>query len=416
MAKKREERYQSSQELIVDLNRLLRGEPIIRNSNFSAGQTIQITNPDDLVQGKIQEILNRSLEEANKSKDKEETRKAALGNNISQQIAKETKKESQKISEIKEEKESQKILNQIEEKVNKKKSSALRKVALYFFFLLLLCVLAFVGYQHQEEILSYFHQNTDKPNPDPKPVPKPIGPLYSIGEEAKKEYQKFSEKLEKIISAFPIEEIQKDMVYLPSGSVLAYSYTEKANIKHEVEAFWIDKYEVSKGKYYEFCKKTGHSFPLEWIQNGWHQKGIPKEYSQEPVTHVSFYDATLYAKYVGKRLPTNIEWEYAAKYKQESEYPWGDEFQEGYANINTGKISPVNAFAKGKTQVGIFQMTGNVWEWTSTIYGEEQENRIIKGGSFIYPHEYAKASYCDAFFPHKSRADLGFRCVFSEKK
>lgn len=406
MAKKREERYQSTQELIVDLSRLLQGDPIVKNCNFNAGQTLKVTQHGKEISessaDKMMEILHKTTkEEFSEAEDSGEL------------VEVKEKKASQIGIQNAQEKESQKLLHQIEERVNSKRNIRWRKISLFILFFLILS--SFFAFLYKKPLIPFIKRilfSENKVQKIEKPPFNP-GPKYEIGEDAAKEYKKFSEKIAQITSTYTIEKIQKNMVYIPQGTVALHHY--KSPVRQDVEAFWLDQYEVSKAEYYEFCQKTNHAFPLEWIKNGWHQKGIPEEYKKEPVTHVSFYDASLYAKYVGKRLPTEVEWEYAIKYKEGDEYPWGSEFREGYANVNTGKIAAVHAFSKGKTSIGIFQMAGNVWEWTSTAFGDAQENRIIKGGSFAYPGEYARASYRDAFYPHLSKADLGFRCAFSDK-
>jgi formylglycine-generating enzyme required for sulfatase activity len=161
---------------------------------------------------------------------------------------------------------------------------------------------------------------------------------------------------------------------------------------------------------------------------------------EHPVVQVSWDDAIAYAKWAGKRLPTEAEWEYAARGGLEGKrYPWGDEFKGAdgkfRANTYTGKFpvadtkedgfagtSPVKAFPPNG--YGLFDMGGNVWNWTADVYAEragaapapEDVRRVIKGGSFL-----CNPSYCESYRPSARRgtpfdtgsSHVGFRCVKS---
>ena len=159
--------------------------------------------------------------------------------------------------------------------------------------------------------------------------------------------------------------------------------------------------------------------------------------SSHPVVHVSWDDAAAYAAWAGKRLPTEAEWEFAARGGLEGKrYSWGDDEPDGgaRANIFQGDFpyrqtpddgfagtSPVKSFPPNG--YGLFDMAGNVWQWTSDAYhaadGDTSDRKVIKGGSYL-----CHVSYCESYRPAARRglspdtgsSHVGFRLVSSEKK
>ncbi len=153
---------------------------------------------------------------------------------------------------------------------------------------------------------------------------------------------------------------------------------------------------------------------------------------EEPVTNVSYYEADAYARWRGKRLPTEAEWEKAASWNEEEQrktlYPWGDQFKDN-ANLLESfiwKPSKVGSYPKGKSPYGCYQMIGDVWEWTSSEYRlypnfrslfKEYNDKwainqkVLRGGSFATPRRQIRNSYRNFFRAHDRIHFAGFRCV-----
>ena len=129
--------------------------------------------------------------------------------------------------------------------------------------------------------------------------------------------------------------------------------------QHEVnlKAFRIDKYLVTNAQYARFIAATGHRPPSDW-KNGKIQEGV----LQYPVTLVNWYDAAAYAKWAGKRLPTEAEWEKAARGTDGRRWPWGNDMDPARLNTyyNVGSASNVTAYANGVSPYGVYDMAGNV--------------------------------------------------------
>jgi formylglycine-generating enzyme required for sulfatase activity len=199
-------------------------------------------------------------------------------------------------------------------------------------------------------------------------------------------------------------------------------------------AYYIDKYEVTNRQYYIFCQATDHKPPPHW-QGPKYSTGA----DDLPATHVSFFDAFAYAEWVGKRLPTEAEWEKAARGPDHFIYPWGNEFDATAANLSMSPsakagIKPVGSFPPGVSFYGVYDMIGNVWEWVWDFYqpyaGSESASPdygktyvVVRGMSFMgvghFPQkEYEKvvalksrALYREKLHPLQRKSDVGFRCA-----
>ncbi|MFQ5647598.1 MAG: formylglycine-generating enzyme family protein [bacterium] len=161
---------------------------------------------------------------------------------------------------------------------------------------------------------------------------------------------------------------------------------EEPRHRELVKDYYIDKYEVTIGDYVAFCKKTGRMIP-DYL------KGVDLKYWRyHPVSHVSFSDAKSYAEFIHKRLPTEAEWERSARGTIGRRYVWGDKFDAQKANIWQKGTLPVGWVSADKSVYGVYDLMGNVAEWTSSLYkpypgnklpGDyEGEKRVIKGGSW----------------------------------
>ena len=216
--------------------------------------------------------------------------------------------------------------------------------------------------------------------------------------------------------------IPKDMVLIPASSFLMGSPSpsagEKPMRKVYLKSFLIDKYEVTNQKYFRFISATGHRIPFvyaNWAQPyNWRGGHFPEGKENYPVVLVSYADALAYANWAGKRLPTEAEWEKAARYLDGRNYPWGNIFKPGYANSAEMGINVpvrVGSFPQGVSFYGVFDMAGNVWEWTSDWFSNGHSFRVIKGGSFLEGKAKLLTYAREGERPSAMRIDVGFRCV-----
>jgi formylglycine-generating enzyme len=164
--------------------------------------------------------------------------------------------------------------------------------------------------------------------------------------------------------------------------------------RHEVhlDDYYIDKYEVTNGRYKEFVKATGHRVPQNPknpTRNLWQGDAIAESLTDRPVVNVDWADANAYCKWAGKRLPTEAEWEKAAKGNNDWRFPWGNvEPTAKHLNYNQKWIGektlmPVGSYEAGKSPYGVYDMAGNVWEWVNDWYDpkyyEKSPNTNPKG-------------------------------------
>lgn len=198
---------------------------------------------------------------------------------------------------------------------------------------------------------------------------------------------------------------------------------ERPQHKVTVKSFYIDTYEVTREDYKKFIDATNHRAPAGWA-NSSYQSGT----GRRPVTGIDWYDAAAYAKWAGKRLPTEEEWELAAKGLDGRKYPWGNDWNPAYANAENASqgLTDVDKF-KGATQSGAIGMIGNAWEWTATklvaypggrIPPQELGDgtvdlRVIRGGSWQSDRSSATTTYRWGWQASggKDYSNTGFRCV-----
>ena len=180
-----------------------------------------------------------------------------------------------------------------------------------------------------------------------------------------------------------------------------------------VSPFFIGRTEVTNQEYQRFVTETGHRAPPHW-QNG----KFPVNEANLPVVNVSWDDANDFAKWAGKRLPTETEWEFAARGMESRLYPWGNNWNPASANANRetgGRISDVGRFPNGASPFGVLDMCGNVWEWTSSNLLSYSDNKVlapgkvIRGGAFNVPSERATTTYRGVLPPERLGDKTGFR-------
>lgn len=214
------------------------------------------------------------------------------------------------------------------------------------------------------------------------------------------------------------------MIYVPEGQTIIGSLDgdefEQPLHPVEVSAFYINKYETTNQEYFAFIEAKGHRPPLHWIDG---QIPIGKE--SHPVCWVSFEDAEAYCKWKGGRLPTEMEWERAAKGAELRSFPWGNRFEPNLANTweaNREDSSPVGSYPFGSSPFGVHDLAGNVFEWTSSFFkpypgsklrveGAKVTHRVLRGGSWNFESYYARCSHRMARPGGERSRSFGFRIV-----
>ena len=197
---------------------------------------------------------------------------------------------------------------------------------------------------------------------------------------------------------------------------------------HEVDlpAFEIDKFEVTNTDYAAFAEVTGYlTYAEQKGFSSWRDAwGIGED--NHPVVMVTWDDAQAYCEWVGKRLPTEAEWEKAARGTDGRAFPWGNEWDPNQANVKERGLrgtTAVGSFGTGASPYGVDDMVGNVWEWTANwyqpypgnavddpYYGEKY--RVTRGGGWFDVEPQATTFNRNAADPAKTaNDDLGFRCA-----
>jgi len=175
-------------------------------------------------------------------------------------------------------------------------------------------------------------------------------------------------------------------------------------------AYFIDVYPVTNQEYAEFVRDTGAQAPRFWRGGD-----PPAGKADHPVVGVTMDDAQAFAEWMGKDLPTEEEWEKAARAADGRVYPWGDLFSPNLANVSGTGIkdtSPVRRFKDGASQYGCMDMAGNVWEWTQSEFQPGGKNRALKGGSWYDFSNYARCTSRFSAPPGYEGNSVGFRCVY----
>ena len=194
-----------------------------------------------------------------------------------------------------------------------------------------------------------------------------------------------------------------------------------------VDSFYMDAYEVTNRQYQKFIDATGYPSPK--------QLEDPKFNSpNQPVVGVDWFDAVGYAKWAGKRLPTEAEWEKAARGSDSRTYPWGEGIDWLRANYNKhhGEAEPIDEYSAGQSPYRIYNMAGNVAEWVADIYdasfyslatavnpvnvdteSEFHIKRVVRGGSWYSHQDELKCAARSQLTPTESQFSVGFRCAMS---
>lgn len=255
-----------------------------------------------------------------------------------------------------------------------------------------------------------------------------------------------------------------DEVRVPDGSFVLGAFAEpwaldNELVPHEVEVrpFFIDRSPVTNAAFAEFVEDGGYRSQALWTSDGWtwrleENADAPRHWSREdggwerirfgnteplpgpePVQHVSWFEADAFARWMGKRLPSEVEWERAAGWDErlgKSRYPWGSEWVGYEANLGFGRFSPAPAgsYSGGASPTGCLQMAGDVWEWTSSFFhpypgfvafphsehSEQhfgEQSRVLRGGSWATDALVARTSFRRWADPQSRDLFAGFRCA-----
>ncbi|MER6121964.1 SUMF1/EgtB/PvdO family nonheme iron enzyme [Streptomyces sp. NPDC001795] len=176
-----------------------------------------------------------------------------------------------------------------------------------------------------------------------------------------------------------------------------------------LEPFFIDVYPTTNEDYAKFVQATNHRPPQHWPDGR-----CPAALATHPVVWVTWHDATAYARWASKALPTARQWEKAARGPRGRIYPWGNEPTAAKANTVEAGIdatTPVSRYQSGVSPFGIFDMCGNVWEWCSTEEEPGNGRYHLKGSAFTSPIERAAPSLMNTAAASMKDNDTGFRCA-----
>jgi iron(II)-dependent oxidoreductase len=256
------------------------------------------------------------------------------------------------------------------------------------------------------------------------------------------------------------DDLERQMALVPAGNVsLGPSHGAAADDEaagaaadtRYVEAMLLDRYPVTNREYFSFVEAGGYEQMSIWDPQIWtavfdfvdstgtpgprfwkHGK-FPRGEEDFPVVGVSWYEAAAYARWVGKRLPTEAEWFKAGswpvplsdKQQWQRKFPWGDTMDRERCNLwgsGPGKAVAVSEFSSGVSVGGVYQLIGNVWEWTSGNFGAsdaEQDDLIlpapmksIRGGAFdTYFENQATCQFQSGESPLSRKHNIGFRCA-----
>jgi len=222
--------------------------------------------------------------------------------------------------------------------------------------------------------------------------------------------------------------LTEELVLIPDGEFLMGSDSEGDHSpvhKVQIDSFYMDKYEVTNAQYLSFCEETGHRLPEFW---GMDDFRCGSHYPDHPVVGVSWSDAVEYAAWCGKRLPTEAEWECAARGGLVGmDYPNGDTLHPPDGNYTkAGKRGPVAVGSYPANGYGLHDMQGNVVEWVRDYYAADyyssspSENprgpesgrfRVIRGGGWHSGAYCNRVYYRNALPPNWVDFAVGFRCV-----
>jgi len=221
---------------------------------------------------------------------------------------------------------------------------------------------------------------------------------------------------------------QESMVIVPAGwFLMGQNEGPRSNQPQGevyLDSFAIDKTEVTKEHFARFLEETGDKKTIEIIA----------AQANEPVVGVLWREADAYCRWAGKRLPTEAEWEKAARGTDGRRYPWGNEWEPDYANVKEsgfGDVIAVGSYPEGASPYGVLDMAGNAAEWVSdyfdfTYYAYASDHNptgprqvmdhVLRGGSWASPNTLAQTFFRDSSHSTRPNLRVGFRCAQSTAK
>lgn len=197
----------------------------------------------------------------------------------------------------------------------------------------------------------------------------------------------------------------REMVLVEAGPFLRGQSDELVTLP----AFWIDVHPVTNAAYDRFVAVTGHPPPRHWPGGR-----CPDEHADHPVVFVTWHNATAYAIWAQKALPSSSQWEKAARGPDGATYPWGHNPTPAKCNVRenqVGTTTPVGRYHSGLSPYGVDDLCGNVWEWCST--GLTPGRYELRGSAFTSPFARAAPALFNDADAGMSDDDTGFRCVAS---
>lgn len=239
-----------------------------------------------------------------------------------------------------------------------------------------------------------------------------------------------------IINSTVSEKDGMTLLYVPAGEFMMGSDDGQVDESpvHTVylDAFWIDKTEVANSMYAKCVRDSKCNLPSSSTSYTRDSYYGDSEFDSFPVIYVSWDDAVNYCSWAGRRLPTEAEWEKAARGTDARVYPWGDNITCSYANYwgkrngCAGDTTEVGKYPNGASPYGALDMAGNVWEWVSDWYSktyydsspvsnplgpETGEYRFLRGGSWEFDDYFLRSAYRDRYIPGLKYNNVGFRCA-----
>ena len=232
-------------------------------------------------------------------------------------------------------------------------------------------------------------------------------------------------------SGSPAGNIEPDLVLIPGGDYTMgvkpsprNNYVDNTAHQVRVDSFYIDKYEVTNAQYLEFCESTGNPLPEFW---GMDVFCSGPDFPDHPVVGVTWAAAMQYAEWKGMRLPTEAEWEYAARGGlAKKRYPSGNDVDSTLCNYNGTYGHPIRVGSLPANGYGLHDMSGNVVEWVSDYYAKDYfletpadnptgpkygKRRVIRGGGWRSGKMCATVVFRQSLRPYWVDMNVGFRCA-----